>query len=67
MMADTLSRNLSAGKDEGIILGIKSASGVDFINHALFMDDSLLLGGASLRKARAFKEILLSYFRGFYQ
>ena len=57
-MADTFSRNLSIGKYEGIIPSIKLASGVDSINHALFADDSLLLGGASLRMARAFKEIL---------
>ena len=31
---------------------------MDPINHALFVDDSLLLGGASLKIARAFIEIL---------
>ena len=57
-MADTLSRKLTAGKDDGIILGIKSTSGVDYINHALFADDTLLLGGALLRMTRVFKEIV---------
>ena len=57
-MADTLSRKLIAGKNDGIILGIKSASGVESINHALFADDTLLLGGALLRLERIFKEIM---------
>ena len=34
---------------------------VESINHALFADDSLLLGGASLRMARAFKEIMQNF------
>ena len=45
----------------GYISGIKIARGVDPINHALFMDDSLLLGGASLKIARAFNEILQKF------
>ena len=40
--------------EEGYILGIKIARGFDPINHALFADDSLLLGGA-------FNEILQKY------
>ena len=43
-MVDTLSRKLTVGKNYGIILGIKSASGVESISHALFEDDMLLLG-----------------------
>ena len=62
MMVDALSRKLFAGKDGGIIPGIKSASGVDSINHALFADVSLLLGGALVRMARDFKEILQFFF-----
>ena len=38
-----------------------AASGVDSINHALFANDSLLLGGASLRMERDFKEILQKF------
>ena len=58
LMVDTLSRKLTARKNDGIILGIKSASGVYSINHTLFVDDMLLLGGALLRMARVFKEIM---------
>ena len=44
LMVDSLSRKLSAGKVDGIIPGI-SAAGVEAINHALFTNDTLLLGG----------------------
>ena len=47
--------------EEGYILGIKIARGVDPINHALFADDSLLLRGASMKITRAFNEILQKY------
>ena len=58
LMADSLSRKLTIRKIVGIILGIKPASGVESINHALFADDTLLLGGALLRLARIFEEIM---------
>ena len=48
LMAETLSRKLIGDKEAGIIPGIRIARGVDPINHALFVDESLLLGGASL-------------------
>lgn len=47
--------------EAGYIPGIKIAKGVDPINHALFVDDSLHLGGASLKIARAFNEILQKF------
>ena len=57
-MADYLSRKLTTGKNDGIIPGITSAVGVEAINHALFLDDTFILGGASLKMARAFSEIM---------
>ena len=48
LMAEVLSRKLSAEMVVGSLPGIKIARGVDPLNHALFADDSLLLGGASL-------------------
>ena len=57
-MAEALSRKLYAYMVVGVIPGIRVARGVDPINHALFVDDSLLLGGASLNIAHAFNEIL---------
>ena len=57
-MAEALSRKNSAKLDAGSLPGIKIASDVDSINHALFADDSLLLGGASLNIAWDFNVIL---------
>ena len=57
-MGESLSRKLTTKLVAGSILGIKAARGVDPINHALFANDSLLLGGASLNIAQAFNEIL---------
>ena len=57
-MAEYLSRKLSAEMIVSIIPGIRAAREVDPINHALFADDSLLLGGASLNIDRAFNGIL---------
>ena len=62
LMAETLSIKLPTEKEVGYILGIKIARGVDPINHALFADDSLLLGGASLNIARAFNDILQKFY-----
>ena len=61
LMAEVLSRKLSAEMVVGSLPGIKIARGVDPINHALFVDDSLLLGGASLIIARDFKVILQNF------
>ena len=57
-MDESLSRKLAIELVAGSLPGIKETRGVDPINHALFADDSLLLGGASLNIARAFNEIL---------
>ena len=60
-MAEVLSRKLSSEMVSGALPGIKIAIGVAPINHDLFADDSLLLGGASLIIARAFNVILQHY------
>ena len=57
-MAESLSRKLSVEKEAGFLPGIKIARGIDPINHALFADDSLLLGGASLMIAQYFNVVL---------
>ena len=58
LMAESLSIILLAELVAGSVPRIKAARGVDSINHSLFADDSLLLGGASLNINRAFNEIL---------
>ena len=57
LMVESLSRKLLAELVACAIPHIKATRGVDAINHSLFVDDSLLLGGASLNIARAFNEI----------
>lgn len=57
-MVDTLSKRLSYEKYVGSITGIQIVKGVDLVNHALLADDSLMLGGASLRMENYFKAIL---------
>ena len=49
--AEYLSRKLTVEKEAGYLPGIKIARGVDPINHALFVDDTLLLGRGSLKIA----------------
>ena len=54
LMADSLSRKLTEGKNVGIISGFSSSVGVEPINHALFADDTLILGGDSLNMEEYF-------------
>jgi exonuclease III len=63
IMADTLSRKFIAERTAGNIPGLKSSIGAEPLNHALFADDSLLLGGASIRIARAIDLVLKTYCR----
>ena len=62
LMVESLSRKIIAALVAGSLPGIKITRGVDPINHALFVDDSLLLRGASLNIARAFNEILQNFY-----
>ena len=47
----------------GTLPGIKETRGTEPINHALFVDDSLLVGDSSLNIARAFNEVIQSFCR----
>ena len=62
-MAESLRRKILVENEVGFLLGIKISRGIDPINHALFADDSLLLGGASLMIAWAFNVILQNFFQ----
>jgi hypothetical protein len=61
LMADSLSRKLTVEKKVGTVPNIRLMKGFDPINHALFVDDSLMLGGASIKIAKNFSEILQSF------
>lgn len=63
IMSESLSRKLTAEKLNGNIPGLKPFHGAEALNHALFVDDSLLLGEASIRIARAINAVLNHYCR----
>jgi len=63
LMADSFSRKLSSDRSAGTLPGLKPSHGVVPLNHALFADDSLLLGGASSIITKSFDSVLKSYCR----
>jgi len=62
-MEDSLNQKLTAKRLVGNILGLKPSNGAEPLNHALFANDSLLLGGASIKIARAFGTVLRNHCR----
>eukprot|EP00253_Pinus_taeda_P019866 PITA_19866 len=58
IMAETLSLHLEHKRRIKEITGIDIVRGAKGINHSLFADDTLLIGGASSLMARRFKEVL---------
>eukprot|EP00253_Pinus_taeda_P028873 PITA_28873 len=58
IMAETLSLHLEHKRQTREIMGIDIVRGAKGINHSLFADDTLLIGGASSLMARRFKEVL---------
>eukprot|EP00253_Pinus_taeda_P001792 PITA_01792 len=58
IMAETLSLHLENKRRLKEITGIDIVRGAKGINHSLFADDTLLIGGASSLMARRFKETL---------
>eukprot|EP00253_Pinus_taeda_P005862 PITA_05862 len=58
IMAETLSIHLEKLRRQKEITGISIARGTKEINHSLFADDTLLIGGASSLMARRFKKTL---------
>eukprot|EP00253_Pinus_taeda_P025799 PITA_25799 len=57
-MAETLSLHLENKRKLKEITGVDTVRGTKGINHSLFADDTLLIGGASSLMARRFKSIL---------
>ena len=58
LVADSLSIRLNRLLEDGKIQGLSFNAGVQPINHALFMDDTILLGSASPIIARTFLQSL---------
>jgi len=66
-MAESFSQALNHNRRVGLIFGIKFGNGAKNINHSQFVDDTLLIGGASTTIARRFKSLLdkfMEYSRG---
>eukprot|EP00253_Pinus_taeda_P022852 PITA_22852 len=63
LMADSLSRKLASEQSSSSLPGLKPSIISPALNHALFADDSLLLGGAFVRIAKAFESVLKRYCR----
>jgi len=58
LMAESFSQALDYNRRIGLITGIKIENGTKNINHSQFVDDTLLIGGASTTIARRFKKLL---------
>eukprot|EP00253_Pinus_taeda_P019011 PITA_19011 len=58
IIAETLSIHLEKLRRQKEITGIRIERGTKEINHSLFADDTLLIGGASGLMARRFKKVL---------
>ena len=61
LVADSLSRRFNMMNIEGNLPGIGFVKGVQPINHAQFVDDTILLGGVSVISAKLFKSKLYFY------
>lgn len=56
-MEDSLNRKLAAEMNSSDLPGIRTSNAQKPINHAIFVDESLLLGGASTRIAKSFESM----------
>ena len=63
LVADSLSRRLIRLQEEGFLPGLSFRNGVQPINHALFADDTILLGIAAPQIARNFLQPLNLFLR----
>jgi hypothetical protein len=61
LMVEALNRKLDKDRENKLIPGIKIAQGVKRINNSQFVDDTILLGGASTILARRFKATMDDY------
>eukprot|EP00253_Pinus_taeda_P033222 PITA_33222 len=63
LQASVLSFHLNKKQQDQEIVGLGIARRIKCINHALFADDTLLLGVSSQLSARKFKEVMEDYFQ----
>jgi len=60
-MADSLSRKLTTETKAGTAPRVRLTKGLEPLNHALFADDTLLLGGASIKITKVYSGILQKF------
>ena len=63
LVAEAMSRKLQLLQVSGDLRGLKIARGVKAANHAQFVDDTILLGGASITIARRFNSVLSTFLK----
>ena len=63
LVVEAMSRKLQLLQGSGELRGLKIARGVKAINHAQFVDDTILLGGASITIARRFNSVLSTFLK----
>ena len=63
LVADSLSKKLQQQQDIRELKGLKIARGVRAVNHAQFINDTILLGGASTIIAERFKIVLSTFLK----
>jgi len=65
IVVESLSRKLEHEREIGNLPGLQISRGVNNLNHSQFVDDTLLLGGASTIIASKFKYMLDSFLYAF--
>ena len=63
LVAEAMRRKLQHLQDSGDLKGLKIARGVKAANHAQFVDDTIMLGGASITIVRRFKCALSTFLK----
>jgi len=63
IQALVLSFQLDWARQDQELIGVRTVQGVKNINHAQFIDDTILLGGTSTNSTRRFKAMLDSYYK----
>ena len=63
IQAVVLSFQLDRARQDQELIGVRMAQGVKNINHAQFIDDTILLGGTGTNSTRRFKATLDSYYK----
>ena len=64
ILAECIGKHIEKNKKDGRIKGIKPSSKSDPFSHQQFVDDTIMGGEASVKEAKAMKDILDIYSKG---